>query len=181
MELLCFGIAPVSLTKPFQKGWRQDSNVLFGKVLWGWLAQFLNKVIPQLPPWLNLWRKPELDLLPLELDFLYGLDHCPRILLWCFRERASVFNCSYFLVLALIKRQSFRPTKPDSSHSSCSHLMSMIMWNFFRLLFSLCLFPSFFLWKGPWYELHEYFRPHAWRRTGLLDSLSSGWVLSHVL
>ena len=26
------------------------------------------------PPWLNLQRKPELDLLPLELDFLYGLD-----------------------------------------------------------------------------------------------------------
>ena len=25
------------------------------------------------PPWLNLRRKPELDLLPLELDFLYGL------------------------------------------------------------------------------------------------------------
>ena len=24
------------------------------------------------PPWLNLQRKPELDLLPLELDFLYG-------------------------------------------------------------------------------------------------------------
>ena len=23
-------------------------------------------------PWLNLRRKPELDLLPLELDFLYG-------------------------------------------------------------------------------------------------------------
>ena len=23
------------------------------------------------PPWLNLRRKPELDLLPLELDFLY--------------------------------------------------------------------------------------------------------------
>ena len=31
VELLCFGIAPVSLTKPFQKGWScQDSNVLFG-------------------------------------------------------------------------------------------------------------------------------------------------------
>ena len=26
----------------------------------------------QPPPWLNLRRKPELDLLPLELDFLYG-------------------------------------------------------------------------------------------------------------
>ena len=26
------------------------------------------------PPWLNLQRKPELDLLPLELDFLYGYD-----------------------------------------------------------------------------------------------------------
>ena len=26
------------------------------------------------PPWLNLRRKPEIDLLPLELDFLYGLD-----------------------------------------------------------------------------------------------------------
>ena len=26
------------------------------------------------PPWLNLRRKPELDLLPLELDFLYGAD-----------------------------------------------------------------------------------------------------------
>ena len=25
-----------------------------------------------LPPWLNLRRKPELDLLPLELNFLYG-------------------------------------------------------------------------------------------------------------
>ena len=25
-------------------------------------------------PWLNLRRKPELDLLSLELDFLYGLD-----------------------------------------------------------------------------------------------------------
>ena len=25
-------------------------------------------------PWLNLRRKPELDLLPLELDFLYGSD-----------------------------------------------------------------------------------------------------------
>ena len=25
-------------------------------------------------PWLNLRRKPELDLLPLELDFLYGWD-----------------------------------------------------------------------------------------------------------
>ena len=27
----------------------------------------------QPPPWLNLRRKPELDLLPLELDFLYGM------------------------------------------------------------------------------------------------------------
>ena len=26
-----------------------------------------------LPPWLNLQRKPELDLLPLELDFLYAV------------------------------------------------------------------------------------------------------------
>ena len=26
------------------------------------------------PPWLNLRIKPELDLLPLELDFLYGWD-----------------------------------------------------------------------------------------------------------
>ena len=26
------------------------------------------------PPWLNLRRQPELDLLPLELDFLYGPD-----------------------------------------------------------------------------------------------------------
>ena len=26
----------------------------------------------QPPPWLNLRRKPELNLLPLELDFLYG-------------------------------------------------------------------------------------------------------------
>ena len=25
------------------------------------------------PPWLNLRRKPELNLLPLELDFLYGV------------------------------------------------------------------------------------------------------------
>ena len=34
VEILCFGIAPVSLTKPFQKGWScQHSNVLFGKVL----------------------------------------------------------------------------------------------------------------------------------------------------
>ena len=32
----------------------------------------------QPPPWLNLRRKPELDLLPLELDFLYGLSHRPR-------------------------------------------------------------------------------------------------------
>ena len=31
----------------------------------------------QPPPWLNLRRKPELDLLPLEVDFLYGLNkHC---------------------------------------------------------------------------------------------------------
>ena len=29
----------------------------------------------QPPPWLNLRRKPELDLLPLELDFLYGFTH----------------------------------------------------------------------------------------------------------
>ena len=28
----------------------------------------------QPPPWLNLRRKPELDSLPLELDFLYGHD-----------------------------------------------------------------------------------------------------------
>ena len=26
------------------------------------------------PPWLNLRRKPELDVLPLELDFLYGYE-----------------------------------------------------------------------------------------------------------
>ena len=73
MELLCFGIAPIILTKPF---WKEhcclDSSILFGKVLWGWLSQFRNKEIPQPPPWLNLRRKPELDLLPLELDFLYG-------------------------------------------------------------------------------------------------------------
>ena len=39
----------------------------------------LTGIIPKqmqirLPPWLKLRRKPELDLLPLELDFLYGLD-----------------------------------------------------------------------------------------------------------
>ena len=34
-------------------------------------------VIPQPPPWLNLRRKPELDLLPLELDFLYGVASLP--------------------------------------------------------------------------------------------------------
>ena len=31
------------------------------------------------PPWLNLRRKPELDLLPLELDFLYGDNLRQRI------------------------------------------------------------------------------------------------------
>ena len=70
MELLCFGIAPVSLTKPFQKGWScQDSNVLFGKVLWGLLLQ-----IPK------QWRRPPASLayrrywcpLPLHFDFLCG-------------------------------------------------------------------------------------------------------------
>ena len=78
MELLCFGIVPIILTKPFRKErCCLDSSILFGKVLWGWLSQFRNKVIPQPPPWLNLWRKPELDLLPLELDFLYVSNQQP--------------------------------------------------------------------------------------------------------
>ena len=40
--------APISLSKPFQKEHCcLDSSILFGKVLWGWLAQFRNKVITQ--------------------------------------------------------------------------------------------------------------------------------------
>ena len=40
--------APISLTEPFRKEHCcLDSSILFGKVLWVWLAQFRNKVIPQ--------------------------------------------------------------------------------------------------------------------------------------
>ena len=44
--------APISLTKPFQKECCcLDSSILFGKVLWGWLAQFRkgkhNKLVKQ--------------------------------------------------------------------------------------------------------------------------------------
>ena len=72
MELLCFGIATVSLTKPFQKGWScQDSNVLFGKVLWGWWAQILlhRSRPPASLAYRQYWWSP-----PLHFDFLCGRD-----------------------------------------------------------------------------------------------------------
>ena len=70
VELLCFGIAPVSLTKPFQKGWScQDSNVLFGKVLWGWLAQIPKQ--RSRPPASLAYRQYWWPL-PLYFDFLCG-------------------------------------------------------------------------------------------------------------
>ena len=39
------------------------------------------------PPWLNLRRKPELDLLPQELDFLYG-----RVIVANFETRICVWS-----------------------------------------------------------------------------------------
>ena len=50
-------------------------------------------------PWLNLQRKPELDLLPLELDFLYGHAYTAVIvcflLTWCIdQKRSSIFQAS---------------------------------------------------------------------------------------
>ena len=79
VELLCFGIAQVSLTKPSKKErCCLDSSNLFGKVLLrltGTIPKQSNSTAQiRQPPWLNLRRKTELDLLPLELDFLYGTD-----------------------------------------------------------------------------------------------------------
>ena len=69
--------APISLTKPFRKErCCLDSSILFWKGfvrLTGAILKQSNSTVQiRPPPWLNLQRKPELDLLPLELDFIYG-------------------------------------------------------------------------------------------------------------
>ena len=53
------------------------------------------------PPWLNLLRKPELDLLPLELDFLYGWDlHCDRLPCKSSRRKRVSFEAQQSTVYA---------------------------------------------------------------------------------
>ena len=46
------------------------------------------------PPWLNLRRKPELDLLPLELDFLYG-DIIVKFVFLVFKKAVYMYVNKY--------------------------------------------------------------------------------------
>ena len=83
--LLCFGICTNQPHKTFPKktllSWQLHPFWKGFVRLTGAIPKQSNSTVQiQPPPWLNLRRKPELDLLPLELDFLYGLTLLPLVI-----------------------------------------------------------------------------------------------------
>ena len=89
---------------------------------------------PQIRPphWLNLGRKPELDLLPLELDFLYGPPSVRPYVTWllccgvihsiAYADAAAAVSCGWFTARYKNTGEAVSVHPSASVHPSVRHL-----------------------------------------------------------